>query len=610
MSVPTIDIKLELQSRGVDHRDAFEKVDLARRLAELRTSSPSSSPSSSPFAPGVVGQALTETAVSDGADGGGGGGGGGGGQVGGDGSSDAASKTASTNAASSSPQAPAPCSSAPREEPPVGAGGEGKTKEDAVYAYDVSKAERMGKKAVTRELNAMGVAHSRLSNLSVLARQYASGRRDAREGAGEARRFRAEQDLEGRLEAARLLPLGRAELEARLRASGVAFSARAADGDLAALLAREGGRGGGGGGTHGALGEAMQEAPSGTYSGEDARDGSGQGRGEEGKGKGEGGERWTPIGRWGRATSRLPWNVGKKRDENGDDDEVQEGEEEEDEAEKEESGMARERANSWGSRGLRKKGGETGAAARQPSGGDEKNDAGSSTDWSTGGNASDEGEGGGGSSSDWSTRGNAGSKASSCSGGEEDSANGEHSSAAASERSRKVSLHARADRMSSRELMNALDDLGARYRIPAHRSELQQAFVSAALAHWNATLGLREGAERAGGGSDAERGGRKGRDKLEIVPISPYAEEEEKEMGGRGGEEGPGMRYEQRGFETYHAALGWARQLSFGDVLEELRYRGVRCNPKAGYSYLTRLLADEVLADEERMDAEEKAGEG
>ncbi|CAN0178982.1 unnamed protein product, partial [Scytosiphon promiscuus] len=32
MSVPTIDIKLELQMRGVEHRDAFEKIDLARRL--------------------------------------------------------------------------------------------------------------------------------------------------------------------------------------------------------------------------------------------------------------------------------------------------------------------------------------------------------------------------------------------------------------------------------------------------------------------------------------------------------------------------------------------------------------------------------------------------
>lgn len=164
--------------------------------------------------------------------------------------------------------------------------------------------------------------------------------------------------------------------------------------------------------------------------------------------------------------------------------------------------------------------------------------------------------------------------------------------------------------MSSRELMNALDDLGARYRIPVHRSKLQQSFVSAALADWNASLGLREGAGRGGGGSSSSPagvGGKKGRDKVEIVPISPYAEEEEEE--GREREGGAGVRYERRGFETYHAALGWARQLSFGDVLEELRYREVRCNPKAGYGYLTRLLADELLTDEERMEAEEKAGE-
>ncbi|CAN0451898.1 unnamed protein product, partial [Laminaria digitata] len=355
MSVPTIDIKLELQMRGVDHRDAFEKVDLARRLAELRTSSSSSSSS---YFDGV-GQAA-KTAASDAANGGGGGGGGGGSGGGGG--------TSSSSPSASTPASVSPFSSAHGEEPPAGGGrsgggGEVETEEeDAVYARDVSKAERMGKKAVTRELNAMGVAHSRLSDVSVLARQYASGRLGAREGAAEAR---------------------------------------------------------------------PQGAPGGTYSGGDGGgQWQGQGRGEEGKGegkskgegKGEGGERWTPIGRWGRATSRLPWNAGKKRDGNDDDDI------------------------------------------------DGDDYAGSSTDWSTRGNAGDEDEGGdAGSSSDWSTRGNAGT-------------DGERFSADAGERSRRVSLHARADRMSSRELMNALDDLGARYRIPVHRSKLQQAFVSAALA--------------------------------------------------------------------------------------------------------------------------------
>ncbi|KAG5180954.1 hypothetical protein JKP88DRAFT_322597 [Tribonema minus] len=38
MTMPTIDIKLELQMRGIDHRDALEKQELARRLAQARAS--------------------------------------------------------------------------------------------------------------------------------------------------------------------------------------------------------------------------------------------------------------------------------------------------------------------------------------------------------------------------------------------------------------------------------------------------------------------------------------------------------------------------------------------------------------------------------------------
>ena len=644
MSVPTIDIKLELQMRGVDHRDAFEKVDLARRLAELRTSS--SSPSSSSFV--GIGQATETTAPDsatsgsgddDGDDSSGGGrtgsqqdnpippekdghaqdkirggettwmrgnkwDGGGGGEAGI--ALSATSKTASSSSSSPLESTPAPVpESAPRERKQTPE--EGETWEDAIYARDVSKAESMGKKALTRELNAMGVAHSRLSDVSVLARQYASGRRGAREEAKEARRFRAERDLDDRLEVSRLLALGRADLEARLRESGIIFFAGATDCELASLLAREGG------GVTGAPGGVMQGDSSG-FSGKVAGDRGegGQGRGGEGEGKGGSGERWTPMGQWGRATSRLPWNIGRNQnnDNDDDDDEVEDNETEgeetgvkEEEEERGERVVGGERTSGWG-KAFRRKAGETSAAGQPP--GNEMNDtdAGSSAGWSTRGNAGND-EGDAGSRSDQSTHDDAGSDGSPSSCGETGGAKGGKSIAGASgERRRKVSLRARAGRMSSRELMAALDDLGAHYRIPARRSELQQTFVLAALEDWNASLGLREDAEKRdggdGGSTAGEAGGKKGQDRRDIVPISPYEEEVE---------ETHRVEYPpQTGFETYHAALSWARQLSFDDVLEELRYREVRCNPKAGYIDLTRLLADEVLADEERMAAEERAG--
>ncbi|CAN0179065.1 unnamed protein product [Scytosiphon promiscuus] len=190
----------------------------------------------------------------------------------------------------------------------------------------------------------------------------------------------------------------------------------------------------------------------------------------------------------------------------------------------------------------------------------------------------------------WSVRATAGSVASSTSASSAGAAGG-----TAEGRSRTASLHARADRMSSRELMKALDDLGTRYRIPAPRSELQQAFVSAVLA--------RDG----GGHADATAGteGVAGRDSTEIVPLSPYTTSETETEG----MDGEGSRQKgTAGFGTYHSALRWARQLTFDDVLEELKYRGVAFDLRADYSYLTRVLADEVLADEELMEAEGAEG--
>jgi hypothetical protein len=48
MKLPAIDIKLELQTMGVDHRDAFEKEDLARRLVQARLAPAPPSPPDSP----------------------------------------------------------------------------------------------------------------------------------------------------------------------------------------------------------------------------------------------------------------------------------------------------------------------------------------------------------------------------------------------------------------------------------------------------------------------------------------------------------------------------------------------------------------------------------
>ncbi|CAN0391815.1 unnamed protein product, partial [Ectocarpus fasciculatus] len=165
MSVPTIDIKLELQMRGVEHRDAFEKTDLARRLAEARVSS-SGSPSPSPDDDDA---ATAATAKAAGRNYGG---------APGDGPRENAHRPSEATATTVNE----PQETAVATEGGVASSGGG----NSAYARDVAKGTRMGKAALARELNGMGIAHSRLSDVSVLARQYAGGRQEARE---DARRF-------------------------------------------------------------------------------------------------------------------------------------------------------------------------------------------------------------------------------------------------------------------------------------------------------------------------------------------------------------------------------------------------------------------------------------
>lgn len=471
MSVPTIDIKLELQMRGVEHRDAFEKVDLARRLAEARVSCPSP-PGATPSAPGDDDDAA-----------------GAGGRPGTREPAKPTERPTSTEGDESEGAAPAEGNG---ERGGAAAG-------STVYARDVSKAMRMGKAAVSRELNVMGVAHSRLSDAPVLARLYADGRRDAREAAGEARRF----------------------------PRAVRSSQDQAD------------WWGTGGRTHG----------------DGEREGSGRG-----SGSGDEDERWKNTREnWGRVASGLPWNGGKK---SKDEDNEEEGE-----------GSGQD-SNAVGESILWNEGR-----------GDESSTAASFGDGDDGGDGDDDGDDddGSGSETGWSVRANAGSVVASSSGG--------GGGFADNGRNREASLRARADRMSSRELMKALDDLGAQYRIPAQRLELQEAFVSAVLAE----------DARDQGGSGAPQG----RERAEIVPVSPYAATAGEEDGL---DEEAMKKRSGASFGTYHAALSWARQLNFDEVLEELECRGVTHNPRADFSYLTRLLADEVLADEERMEAEGAEG--
>lgn len=538
MLVPTIDIKLELQMRGVEHRDAFEKVDLARRLAKARVTYPSldnPQPAAATAADGENNRNNCNTAFDLRKEEGG--------------EEDEVERgpfgEGSGCGQKTTKSVSADLESAPQQEVQKQKGkGEGEDT-DPFHARDVSKATRMGKQAVTRELHAMGISYSRLSDLSLLARQYASGRGEARRDAKEARQFQTEQELEGRLEVAKLLSLGRTGLESRLRAAGFRFSAQASDIDLArALLANMSGDIS----TSGTSSVVNNEKGAKIGSPEEGTEDDGE-EGARGEGdRGSGWEGWTPGEQWGRAMSGLPWNIGQQQKEN-------------DEESKERGEGGRE--------------GKRGRTSKMWRGSWEEEN-GSETDWSVGGNA--------------------GSSASSA--GEEGSADIDGrelagaTAAKAGKRDRNIDLQARADRMSSRELMKALDSLGARYRILGPRPELQRAFVSAVLAQENQAVGSRKGRASGGGAGMSEEGRSNGK----IVPLSPYAAEGEQ----------PSEKYRHVGFETYQSALRWARQLTFDDVLEELRFRGVQCNPKADYNILTRLLVDEVLADEELMKAEDQ----
>lgn len=449
MSVPTIDIKLELQMRGVEHRDAFEKTDLARRLAEARVSS-RSSPYPSPDDDGENDATPTTTTTTKAA-------GRNFGSATADGPRENTHRRSEATTTGNEPQAAAATAVATEGR---GVGSHGG---NSAYARDVARGTRMGKAALARELNGMGVAHSRLSNVSVLARQYASRRQEVRE------------------DARRIPP----------------SSARAGS----SPSTREEGEGGEGG-----------------------QEGKDSGRR---RGGGEKGEGWGDARGQQASSSGLPWSFGNKEEEDDDEDDEAAG------------------------------GGDAGVPLGGGGGDDLGDDGGSDTGWSTRANAGSAATAGGGVGGD-------------------------------KERSRKAFLHARADRLSSRELMKALDGLGARYRIPAPRAELQQAFVSAVLA------AEEDGRSQADSTAAAGTGGES------IVPVSPYDAPLEEGNGGLRG---------MQGFGTYHSALRWARQLNFDDVLDELRYRGVEHSPRADYSYLTRLLADEVLADEELM-GEEGGPEG
>lgn len=428
MSMPTIDIKLELQMRGIEHRDLFEKVELARRLAESRVSNSCLGGTSAP--PGRTSERTRERL---------------------DGKP---TSSISGNGGYGSPWSH-PQGNPTERSPSTSSAtdGEGGGKEfDELHARDVSRAMRMGKQAVIRELTAMGIEHSRLSDLSFLAQQYANGRREARTEGGKPNWSLPE-------------PIG--------------------------------------------VDKASSEAQ-----GQRGRDSSR--------------DHWTwwnGVGWDGRGKTDVPRTMRRPRE--GDLDVGEEGD-----------GMKVRLSDSRGR--VPPIGGFNEAVESQ----DETENDGSVM-------AGLMGESVGGSSG---------------------------------LRQRKAFLRARADRMSSRELMRALDNLGERYDIPAPRSELQKAFVSAILRGGN-------GAAKGAGSVDREiLGGQ--RRKSDIVSLASYS-----------GEEGEVEReFRKVGWDSYKSALRWARKLTFDELLEELRSRGVQHNPKADYGSLTRALADEVLADEELLE--------
>lgn len=408
MCMPTIDIKLELQMRGIEHRDLFEKVELARRLAESRVYNSCLGGSS-------ASSGRTSERTRERLDG---------------------TRTSSNNGShprgNPTETSPITSSATDRER--------GGKEVDELHARDVLRAMRMGKQAVIRELTAMEIEHSRLSDLSFLAQQYANGRREARDDGGE-----ASWSLPGPI-----------------------------DGDKARGEARE-------------QRERDSSRDHWTW--------------------------WNGIGIKGGGGTDLP----RERDE-GD-------------------GMKVRLSDSHGR--VPPKGGFNEAIE-----------------------SSDEAE------NDTIMAG----------------LMGESAGGASGLRQREAFLRARADRMSSRELMRALDNLGERYGIPAPRSELQKAFVSVMLRGGN-------GAAKGAGSVDREiLGGQ--RRKSDIVPLASYNGEEEKDKG----------EFRIVGWGSYKSALRWARKLTFDELLEELRSRGVQHNPKADYGSLTRALADEVLADEEILE--------
>ncbi|CAN0069278.1 unnamed protein product, partial [Sphacelaria rigidula] len=441
MSVPTIDIKLELQMRGVEHRDAFEKIDLAKRLAEARLRSPSATGGK---------RGNTRTASAD------------------DGSSNPSSSgrprgwSATPKSASSSSRTAARENQQEEEnaEKQVGEESEGE-----YHARCVSRAVRMGKPAIVRELNAMGIAHSRLSDVNVLARQYASAKVEAR-GEAQAR----EPDL------------------------------FVADGGASKVSEEEGEKG--------------------------SRDGDNDERWSGGSKRGWGWERWA----WGKQRQRgggvssvLPWHDGRREGDDDDEDDEDDDSQGQEEGALEGQAEQSQKLSEYRNRGRRVDG--RAGAEKQHGGG------------------------------------------------------------------MRVPLQARAGRMSSRELMNSLDSLGIAYPIPSARSELEEAFVSAVLA------GQEDNRKEL-----SRVGGRVGEnDVMRLHPFS-YPRDDGDEDGG--GDE----KYRPALFETYHGALRWARRLTFDDVLEELRFRGVKFEPNGEFSDLTRLLADQVLAEEELMEAESRKG--
>lgn len=526
MSVPTIDIKLELQMRGVEHRDAFEKLDLAKRLAEVRLLSLSA-------------------------------GGGGGGDVEGCGApqaaergqeGDAAEAEAAGDGSSSSTRWRRSWSKSSEATPPAARGephgeraeeGEG---EDGYHARCAARAMRMGKPAVMRELNAMGIAHSRLSDMTVLARQYASAKSEARaEAEAEAGLFVADEGLEQRLEAARFATLGKTELTVRLRALEIDFSRQASELELGMLLAKAGGEGAA------ATAAAAANQAKGAASSSTDKDENNYDRTTGGRKRGWGWERWTGGRRQhGGAASVLPWS---------DRQDVDEEDEEEADEEEEKIEAPIDQGPRWSGKS---------STRRFESGADTEPER--------------------------SVRDNAARNVV-----PDEEASGENfgrrefpAGVTPAGGGMKVPLQARAGRMSSRELMSALDSLGVAYPIPSPRSELEEAFVSAVLAGQGDTTA-------------SSKGGRVGNNIARLNPFSWTT----------GGDEAGDGEYRPASFETYHAALQWARQLTLDDVVEELHYRGVEFKPNGDFSYLTRLLADEVLMDEELMEEEEnrKGGE-